>query len=628
MIRKITLFFLIAVLFIAKARAQISLFYNNEAVPVQQVAISVFRDTSDQHNLFPNYQLRPFFTNYAKSNTSFSYKNYVVWIKLETVAFSKGDSLAYLVIRNPHINFLRVAFFQQDSLLKSFPVTGDHLPFDSRAVSHSDYVFPVPANFHPASGSVLIQADKRHEQLMVPIHFFTQNGFMKYTANKNMLAGLIFGLSIFLFVFNLFLFWQMRELLYVFYGLYILMIVLYIMTDYGFAFMHLFPGLPAPADYMRPVTISLATVLYILFCLELISLKVHLPAVYKWMRRALAALLIFLAVLVTTGTHSATSILIWQRVMQPVLTLFGVGNLVIGIIAWRKQLKWAGFVIATTLVLWISSGLFGAFISGTLPDTLLTRNLLNFGFLSDICILGFALSLRFKNYKQQSEELLLKTQLQEHQIFKSVTDYQEKELQRLSSLLHDSVGARLSAMLLALENGTGHSKDDKIKNTLVGLYEVANEVRHFSHNLSPILLQQKGIGKALQQFVDGINKSGTLFIQFELIGSQQTASFRYELLIHNITHELIQNILKHSHASEAIVQVMLEEGLVSIFAEDNGCGFDENLIKEGLGFAQIRQLVNFVAGRLDINSSPNKGTQISIEFSTLPDASTGPSFYR
>ncbi|WP_162944980.1 sensor histidine kinase [Flavisolibacter nicotianae] len=612
-----------------KAAAQLSLFYNNTPVPLPQTGIWIFRDGSGQHDLSRYNQVHSLFTGYAKNNASFSYKNQMVWIKVEVTTFSKSnDSLAYLVIRNPHINFLQVGFLQQDTLLKSFPLTGDHLPFRSRAVNHTDYVFPIPANFHLSTGAVLILADKRLEQLTVPIQFFSEDGFMEYTADKNMLAGLIFGLSIFLFVFNLFLFWQMREQLFVFYGLYILMIVLYIMADYGYAFMHLFPRHPAPADFMRPLTISLATVLYVFFCLELMELKTNLPVVHKWMRRVMVTFLILLAVLLVTGSRSTAGIIVWQRAMQPILTLFGAANLVLAIVAWRKKIKWARIVVATTLVLWISSGLYGAFISGTLPDTLFTRNLLNFGFLTDICILAFSLSLRFKHYKEQSEKLLRKTQIQEHQIFKSVTDYQEKELKRLSSLLHDSVGARLSALRLTLENGTGLSQDHKINEALLGINEVSNEVRHFSHSLSPILLQQKGIGKALQQYVDSINKNRKLFIQFEMIGSRQKTSFRYELLIYNIAQELIQNIIKHANASEAIVQVVLEEEVVSIFAEDNGRGFDTSLVKEGLGFTQIRQLVNFVNGRLDIRSSLNKGTQISIEFFTLPDASTDPTLNR
>ena len=88
--------------------------------------------------------------------------------------------------------------------------------------------------------------------------------------------------------------------------------------------------------------------------------------------------------------------------------------------------------------------------------------------------------------------------------------------------------------------------------------------------------------------------------------------------------ELIQNIIKHSGATEAIVQLLLEDDLVSIFVEDNGRGFDVNKMQEGLGFLQIKQLVTFVNGTLQVDSVLEKGSRISIEFTVLPDERNHP----
>ena len=77
---------------------------------------------------------------------------------------------------------------------------------------------------------------------------------------------------------------------------------------------------------------------------------------------------------------------------------------------------------------------------------------------------------------------------------------------------------------------------------------------------------------------------------------------------------MIQNILKHAEADFCIIQLMLENEIISIFIEDNGKGFDEKKITDGLGFIQIKKLIAFVDGVFLINSSPNKGCKISIEF--------------
>ena len=314
-----------------------------------------------------------------------------------------------------------------------------------------------------------------------------------------------------------------------------------------------------------------------------------------------------------------------QNLMQFLLTSLVLANFVIAIKAWRKGIKYAPYIVITSFFLFLTISLFVLYLAGDLPDTLVTRNLMNIGFVGEISILAFALSLRFKHYKEQSEELLRKSSLQQEQIFKTVTDYQEKELQRLSSLLHDSVGARLSALRLNLESGRNENgQNGKINQAIEEVNELANEVRQFSHSFSPVLLQKKGLRESLEHFISHVNEGDGLYIQFEMIGSMESSSFRYELLIYNIIQELIQNIIKHSNATEGIVQLLLEDELVSIFVEDNGKGFDVNKVSQGLGFLQIKQLVTFVNGTLQVDSTENMGTRISIEFTVIPDERTHP----
>jgi signal transduction histidine kinase len=86
---------------------------------------------------------------------------------------------------------------------------------------------------------------------------------------------------------------------------------------------------------------------------------------------------------------------------------------------------------------------------------------------------------------------------------------------------------------------------------------------------------------------------------------------------------LIQNILRHAQATEAMIQVICQDNLVSLYAEDNGIGFDTNNQSQGLGYTQIRQLVALVNGTLRLQSAPGKGTQISVEFVPLASSQNG-----
>jgi signal transduction histidine kinase len=434
------------------------------------------------------------------------------------------------------------------------------------------------------------------------------------------------GLSVFLFLFNLFLFIQMRERLYVLYGLYIFMGVFYMFSDYGYSYMFLFPEYPRLGDFTRPVALSLALPLFFLFCVELLNTKKHFPVQHRWLMRCFVGYLcIFLASIpfMPRGGNLRVILLLMLQCFQFVI----VGWILLAaFLSLRKQFSYAPYIIAATLILLGTGTAYSFFIAGVLEDNFLTRNLMNMGFSGEVTIIAFVLSLRFKNYKEQTEKLIRQASLQQEQIFRTITDYQEKELQRISSLLHDSLGAHLSALRLKLESAG--SANGQLAEAITGITDMSQELRVLAHNLSPALLQKKGLAGALQHQVDYINSTKRIHIQFEVIGSVDRIPFRYELLIYNIIQELIQNIIKHSQASEAIVQLLLDDGLASIFVEDNGKGCEIHKIKDGLGFTQIKQLVTFVKGHLQINAVVNAGCKVSIEFALLADERNNSHSYR
>jgi two-component system, sensor histidine kinase LadS len=622
---------LIPFFFCLHSQAQVTFFYNETHFVFNQQDAKIFIDSSVNRTIDRYRQIQEKMIPMAGQSVNLNYKNQMLWILLPIKGFGHRDELKDIMIRNPHINFLDAWFFKKDSLVQSFQMTGDHQPFSSRATEYPDYIFPLP-NTDPEDLSILLLIDKRNEQLNIPIHGMSEKGISDYNRKKNLLAGLITGLSMFLFLFSLFLYYNMREKLYVFYGLYIVAAFAYIFSDYGYLFMYFFPNHPGLADFTRPIAISLATPLYMLFAIRLLNIKENLPKQYTWCIRYLMGYFSLFIIAMFFLPESGIIRVLLVLLMQVVQNLTALFILIIAIIGWRKKIPYAPYIIGSSSVLLVSFSFFMLFVSGLIPDNFFTRNLMNLGFSTELSILAFVLTLRFKNYKLQMEQLLRKVNIQQEQIYKSISDYQEKEMQRLSSLLHDSIGARLSTLRLNLETSQLEQLPDqakhKIHSAITDISNLADEVRSFSHSLSPLLLQEKGLVKAIRQIVDRVNQSKGLFIQFENIGSRNQIPFRYELMMYNILQELIQNIIKHAGASEAIIQLILEKELISVFIEDNGVGFEKSLNKSGLGYAQIQQLIIFVNGKLSVDSQPNNGCRISIEFPILPDEFTNPYFNR
>ncbi len=600
------------------AKSQVHFFYNDSSINVPGSQVTYYVDSSAERSLQRYGEIQQQLLPMMRNNINLSYQNEMLWLRIAAGALPGLNDLRYLMLRNPHINYLGIWILDSEAVVKSYPLTGDHLRFNSRSFRNPNFVFSLPTSL-AANNSILLLIDKRNQQLNIPIHFLTEQGIHNYNHRDSLLAGFITGLGIFIFILNLFLFFKMKEQLYVYYGLYVFLIFFYIVSDYGLSFMYLFPNLPQLADLSRPVASSLSTPLYLLFALHFFKAKEKMPQAYQWIKICLWFNLVVLiaGMLLMPGKGMVTNILLWA--MQIVQSLNAVMVMILGVIGLQRKLKHSAYFIVTSVMMMLSFFVYANYLSGQVADNFFVRNVVNIAFCVEVALLAFVLALRFRDYKEESEVLLKRVNIQQEQIFKSLSDYEEKERLRISGTLHDSFGAALSGIRLNLESLQSLTSPENEKRSMLvnQVNDLAVEVRQLSHSLSPVLLQRNGLVKAMEHFVEGINSAGRLYIQFESIGSLQQLPFRYEILLYNVLQELLQNIIKHAEASEGIVQLALEPDLVYIFVEDNGKGLKQNEMKEGLGYLQIKELIKFVNGQMTIKANSGEGLQISIEFPLL-----------
>jgi two-component system, NarL family, sensor kinase len=85
-------------------------------------------------------------------------------------------------------------------------------------------------------------------------------------------------------------------------------------------------------------------------------------------------------------------------------------------------------------------------------------------------------------------------------------------------------------------------------------------------------------------------------------------------MLYRIVQEMVNNTLKHAHASNIILSINATDGMIEIVYSDDGMGFDVNKMMEGksLGLKSIRSRVDFLNGKLDIQSGPEQGTKYLI----------------
>ncbi|MDR0572594.1 MAG: hypothetical protein LBG96_00940 [Tannerella sp.] len=114
----------------------------------------------------------------------------------------------------------------------------------------------------------------------------------------------------------------------------------------------------------------------------------------------------------------------------------------------------------------------------------------------------------------------------------------------------------------------------------------------------PETLSRYGLRPAIGDFCRSLSSR----IVFDWFGSETRFNPKLEVVVYRIVHELVNNALKYSGASQIIVQVMQETGRIAFTVQDDGCGFDPLAVSRGMGLTNIRTRFVSFGGNMQIDS--------------------------
>lgn len=197
---------------------------------------------------------------------------------------------------------------------------------------------------------------------------------------------------------------------------------------------------------------------------------------------------------------------------------------------------------------------------------------------------------------------------------------EEKERSRIAKDLHDGVAGTLAAAKMHLSsianNTQAFLQSDNYRQSVQLLDEATSEVRKTSHNLMPEVLLRYGLDKALRRYCNNISNHN-LLVQYDSWGELQRFHTSFELAVYRIVQELLNNVLKHSKASETMVQLNHQNNILSVTVEDNGVGFiNDDEPTAGMGLQSLRSRIKAMNGKLEIETSKGNGVSAYLEFET------------
>ncbi|MBY0433217.1 MAG: sensor histidine kinase, partial [Cyclobacteriaceae bacterium] len=201
---------------------------------------------------------------------------------------------------------------------------------------------------------------------------------------------------------------------------------------------------------------------------------------------------------------------------------------------------------------------------------------------------------------------------------------QEEERGRLAKDLHDGLGGMLSGIKFSLANMKSNVILDAesalvFERSLDMLDHSISELRRVAHNMMPEVLVKFGLEEAVKSYCDSVQQSGMVRVNFQSVGTAYRFASDREITVYRIIQELMTNVVKHAKANHALVQLGWQQNSVHVTVEDDGVGFDVDTLEKsrGAGWANIRSRVDFLKGKLDVQSAPGSATSVNI---TLPTA--------
>jgi two-component system, NarL family, sensor kinase len=222
--------------------------------------------------------------------------------------------------------------------------------------------------------------------------------------------------------------------------------------------------------------------------------------------------------------------------------------------------------------------------------------------------------------KHQQEQIKFLERQQQVVSLQSMVNGQETERTRIAKDLHDGLGGLFSTVKMyfsTLQHDTPTLKDNELFQKSYKLVDTASEeVRQIAHNMMPEVLMKLGLTNALKDLCDNISAGKLLRVSLETHGMNKRLNATTEIMLFRIVQELLNNIIKHAQATEAIIQFIRENERLSVVVEDNGRGFNTQEADEQnhSGIATIQSRVSYLNGKMSIDSQKNVGTTVMMDF--------------
>jgi signal transduction histidine kinase len=223
--------------------------------------------------------------------------------------------------------------------------------------------------------------------------------------------------------------------------------------------------------------------------------------------------------------------------------------------------------------------------------------------------------LKFNQQQQETNEEIYNLMLSQQD---NIDEARVAEKKRISEEIHDGILSRLFGIRLSLDSLNMSTKPEAIETRekyLGDLKEIEQDIRKVSHELNTDFVSGSNYISIIKTLLETQTKAYKLDYVLRNDDNIDWDGITNKTKIHyyRIIQETLQNIYKHANATEVHISFNQKNNVICLTISDNGSGFDVNKARKGIGLKNIYSRVKEINGELDIKSTRDAGTEITIK---------------
>jgi len=202
----------------------------------------------------------------------------------------------------------------------------------------------------------------------------------------------------------------------------------------------------------------------------------------------------------------------------------------------------------------------------------------------------------------------------QREISETVIRVQETERTRIGHELHDNVNQILSTAKLFMDMMKADSSDQRTikKKSIEYVVNAIEEIRKLSKELAVPHLKLEGLANSIRSVISDMSMAGSTKFTFENDEECESLSSGKKVTIFRIVQEQLKNIVKHSRARTAHIELRVHKNEVCLKIKDEGVGFDPSKSAAGIGLSNIYERAKFYEGKVEVKAAPGRGCEMVV----------------